>query len=898
MNKIYKSVWNKATGTWVATSETARSKTKRGVSPKLVMAQAVLAGVVMMAGSVAYASADAAATYFDASGSGVAAFAGPNVEAVAAGDGATATGQNSIAIGSNSFASNANSTAIGSNTFSSGTNTFAGGSSARALTDNSTAVGAYSLTQGFAATALGSQATALAINSLAVGAGAKVSDSGSNAVAIGVGASATAASSVALGANSTTTADLTQQGQSFGADPTTIAGSTATGEVSVGSSGNERRVTNVAAGAAPTDAVNVSQLSAVDNKVTNLAQNTVQYDANSGRSSVTLAGSTSTDGGVTGGTTLTNVHRGTVSATSTDAINGAQLFGITGDTSATYTANNGTGVKYVRTNDTGLTPDDAHAVGLASSAVGYDAQANGVRSVAIGSLANATGVASSSFGFNAIATGDGSTALGTLSVANGTLSTAIGAAATASGNNSVALGQGSVASEDNTVSVGSAGSERRITNVAAGVDPTDAVNVSQLTAVANSAAAGVKYFKATGAEDGSDAASASGPYSVAMGSSALASGANSLAAGASSSATGTNSIAVGSYAQATAQNATAIGNLAVASAEGSVALGQGSVADRANTVSVGSAGNERQITNVAAGVEGTDAVNVNQLNAVASQAAASAAKIDGAVTYDTNPDGSVNKNSVTLGGDSGTVIHDVADGVLATDAVNLSQLDAAIGSAIGNLQPTAGSTFFSANGDTTTEAAQASGTHTTAAGANAQASGTNAVAIGANSTASGNNATALGAGANASTDNAVALGQGSVADRANTVSVGAAGSERQITNVAAGVQGTDAVNVNQLNSSMSNAVGEANGYTDDQIRSARRDSYGGTASALAAAGLPQAVLPGHGMVAVAGGTYAGQSAIALGVSQLSETGKWVYKVQGTSDSRGQFGASVGAGMHW
>ena len=164
--------------------------------------------------------------------------------------------------------------------------------------------------------------------------------------------------------------------------------------------------------------------------------------------------------------------------------------------------------------------------------------------------------------------------------------------------------------------------------------------------------------------------------------------------------------------------------------------------------------------------------------------------------------------------------------------------------------------------------------------------------------ASGNNATALGASANASADNSVALGQGSVADRANTVSVGAAGQERQITNVAAGVQGTDAVNVNQLQQSMSGAVGQANSYTDDQIRSARRDAYGGTATALAAAGLPQAVLPGRGMVAMAGGTYGGQSAIAIGVSQLSETGKWVYKVQGTSDSRGQFGASIGAGMHW
>jgi autotransporter adhesin len=512
------------------------------------------------------------------------------------------------------------------------------------------------------------------------------------------------------------------------------------------------------------------------------------------------------------------------------------------------------------------------------------------------------------------------------------MGTAIGAYSTASGTNSVALGQLSVADQDNTVSVGSATSQRRITNVAAGVDPTDAVNLSQLQAATASAAATSHYFKADGLENGQDDAIASGDHAVAIGSGALASGPQAFAAGTSSWATGTHSTAVGtlswaysdnstalgansvagsigdptvtaatavgSYAQATAQNATAIGNQATASADNSVALGQGSVADRANSVSVGSAGNERQITNVAAGIADTDAVNVSQLNAVASQASAAAAKVDGAVMYDTNADGTVNRNSVTLGGDGGTVLHNVADGVIATDAVNLGQLDAAIGSAISNISGNTGSAFFSADGDTNTEAAQSSGTHSIAAGANAQASGTNAVAMGANSVASGNNTTALGAGANASADNAVALGQGSVADRANTVSVGAAGQERQITNVAAGVQGTDAVNVNQMNQSVSNALGESKGYTDDQIRSARRDSYGGTASALAAAGLPQAVLPGHGMVAVAGGTYAGQSAIALGVSQLSETGKWVYKVQGTSDSRGQFGASIGAGMHW
>jgi autotransporter adhesin len=313
---------------------------------------------------------------------------------------------------------------------------------------------------------------------------------------------------------------------------------------------------------------------------------------------------------------------------------------------------------------------------------------------------------------------------------------------------------------------------------------------------------------------------------------------------------------------------------------------------------------------------------------VSDQSSASAAKLDGAVMYDTNADGSINRNSVTLSGDTtdGTVIHNVADGVLASDAVNLGQLNSALEGAINNAAIGSANALFSAAGDSSTESAQASGAHAIAAGANAQASGTNSVAdganaqasgtnaiatganaqasganaagIGANAIASGNHATALGAAANASADDSVALGHGSVADRANTVSVGAAGQERQITNVAAGIRGTDAVNVNQLQQSVGGAISAANRYTDDQIRSARRDSYGGTASALAMAGLPQAVLPGHGMVAMAGGTYGGQSALAISVSQLSDTGRWIYKVQGSTDSRGQVGASVGAGIHW
>ena len=71
------------------------------------------------------------------------------------------------------------------------------------------------------------------------------------------------------------------------------------------------------------------------------------------------------------------------------------------------------------------------------------------------------------------------------------------------------------------------------------------------------------------------------------------------------------------------------------------------------------------ITNVGAGVNSTDAVNVSQLTAAQA----------GDVKYDTNADGSKNYNNVTLQGNGGTQIHNVADGTRPMDAVNLRQLD-------------------------------------------------------------------------------------------------------------------------------------------------------------------------------------------------------------------------------
>jgi autotransporter adhesin len=112
--------------------------------------------------------------------------------------------------------------------------------------------------------------------------------------------------------------------------------------------------------------------------------------------------------------------------------------------------------------------------------------ANFAGSIAIGFNAQATADPTTAVGANSLASGNNAATFGASSSATGTNSVALGFSSTAAGANSVALGSGSIASEDNTVSVGSAGNERRITNVAAGVNPTDAVNMSQLQSVQSS----------------------------------------------------------------------------------------------------------------------------------------------------------------------------------------------------------------------------------------------------------------------------------------------------------------------------------------------------------------------------------------------------------------------------
>ncbi|MEP6906400.1 MAG: YadA-like family protein [Pseudoxanthomonas sp.] len=882
-----------------------------------------------------------------------------------AGDPSDLTRISEVAIGNNAKASAQNTIAIGDGSLASGPQSTAVGSGAQATAAQASAFGRGAVA-GNNATALGMNANAAALRSTAVGQGAIVS--ASDGTALGQSAQVTAAGGVALGRGSIAStlagiAGYIPAGASS-ADAASINATTSTlGAVSVADAtgGQYRQITGVAAGTLASDAVNVAQLQAVDGQLLALDSNAVQYDirpdGSTNYNNVTLAGAPSTDGGATGGTSIGNVHQGALSATSTDAVNGAQLYATNSSISNIYDV----GTKYFQANSTGT---GSSAVGTDSVAVGMNAQALNAGDVALGAGSSA-GAAHSG--------------------------TTIFFGGTAAGNASSVL------------SIGAAGVERQLQNVAPGVvaaSSTDAINGSQLysvvsgvnalgTSVATSLGGGSTFNLGSGTViadlnyGGATYGSVQGVLDALTGGGTgagikyfhvhstlgdgSASGTDSVAIGPLSDAGGVDSVALGNGAAATANNAMAFGAGANASMANSIALGAGSttlVGAMSNYAAYGltapqtSAGEinvgNRQVTGVAAGSAANDAVNVAQLQAVDDQVQT----VDQlSVKYDAGPGGQPT-NTVTLTGDNtgaSVRITQVAVGAetsVSTDAVNGSQLwhwtqdvnniysNYSLYNDIQNISPGGGGSekYF----------------HVHSTLADSSATGANSVAIGPVATASGSNSVAMGNGASASADNAVAIGAGSVADRADTVSVGSVGSTRQIINVAAGtattdavnvgqlaavvtasengtvhydqhvdgsvdynnvtlgngdgatsihnvaagVANTDAVNTGQLGAGITQAVNWANAYTDQQIERLGNRANAGVAAAMAMGGLPQAYEPGKSMAAVAAGSFRGESSLAIGISTISEGGRWVYKLTGSTDTRGDTGVSIGAGMQW
>ncbi|EOX8478753.1 YadA-like family protein [Salmonella enterica subsp. indica] len=589
---------------------------------------------------------------------------------------------------------------------------------------------------------------------------------------------------------------------------------------------------------------------------------------------------------------ITNVADGDISATSKDAVNGSQLNTtnmminqntalinqLAGDTSTTYIEENGAGVNYIRTNDTNLAFNDASASGEGATAVGYNASASGNSSIAIGRDSSST-----------VDTG---IALGSSSVSSRVI--VKGSRDTSATEDGVVIGYDTTDGELlGALSIGDDGKYRQIINVADGSEAHDAVTVRQLqNAIGAVATTPTRYYHANStAED-----------SLAVGEDSLAMGAKTVVNGNAGIGIGLNTLVL-----TDAINGIAIGSNASANHANSIAMGNGSQTTRGaqtgytaynmdapqNSVgefSVGSEDGQRQITNVAAGSADTDAVNVGQLK--------------------------------------------ITDERVAQNTQNISNLNNQIGSLdtrVTNIENSMGDII-------TTGSTKYFKTNSTGPDANAQ--GTDSVAI--------------GAGSIAAADNSVALGAGSVANEENTISVGSSDNQRRITNVAAGKNATDAVNVAQLKASeagsvryntnedgsvdysnislgdgkggttrisnvsaavndndavnyaqLKQSVQETTQYTDQRMaemdhKLSKTESKlsGGIASAMAMTGLPQAYTPGASMASIGGGTYNGESAIALGVSMVSANGRWVYKLQGSTNSQGEYSAAVGAGIQW
>lgn len=255
------------------------------VNPVLGVVGALLPGVdplsIDASGLLSDAASGAPITLSVLNSDGV--VAGPSDECIATADGVTLDQEAGIAIGGNRISG------LGQN-----------GQGASASDIDSIALGNGALTAGGA--------------TAAVAIGHDASASGAGSMALGSGATATAPNSVALGAGSITGADLAAPAY----DPSGegVAGAVPAGEISVGAAGQERRITNVAAGSADTDAANVGQLKALDQKFTDMAGWSLRYDSPA-KDVATLEGAN--------GTRIRNVTTGALNATSMDAVNGSQL---------------------------------------------------------------------------------------------------------------------------------------------------------------------------------------------------------------------------------------------------------------------------------------------------------------------------------------------------------------------------------------------------------------------------------------------------------------------------------------------------------------------------------------------------------------------------------------------
>ena len=288
-------------------------------------------------------------------------------------------------------------------------------------------------------------------------------------------------------------------------------------------------------------------------------------------------------------------------------------------------------------------------------AIGNSSSTNAGSAIAMGSSASASAASAIALGSSSQASNSSAIAIGSNANSSANSALAIGSGASATASQAVAIGESSMAIDSYTVSIGRAAYiddtgtsyneiTRRLVNVSAGINDTDAVNISQLK------------------KQGTDIASALGGTSSYTFNSSDGTGA--LATG----------LEVGGRTYTSVQDAL---NAIDGGTGGGSALSVNYDDESKETVTLGNTSGGTTVTNVKAGElseTSTDAVNGSQLY----ETNQNLASLDGlAVKYDNE-----SKTRVTLGNGTDKVsIKNVADGVDANDAVNKSQLDAGIADA-------------------------------------------------------------------------------------------------------------------------------------------------------------------------------------------------------------------------
>ncbi|MDO7442292.1 trimeric autotransporter adhesin Ata [Acinetobacter baumannii] len=588
----------------------------------------------------------------------------------AIGNVAAATGKGSLAIGHSATAEGYRSIAIGSPdienadpvagqagaayqpkmaTKATGKDSIAFGGGAVATEENALAIGAFSESKGKKSVAIGTGAKAQKDNAVVIGDQAEASFEGG--VAIGKGARSEAENSIALGKASKASQAT---GESF-----LTKQSAPTGVLSIGDVGSERRIQNVADGAADSDAATVRQLKAARTHYVSINDNGQQggnfeNDGATGRNAIAVGVNASAAGreAMAIGGSAQAIGSGAIAMGSSSQTVGR------GDVAIGRNAST-QGAEGVNSNQSVAIGDQTKAIGDQSVAIGADVIAKGNSSVAIGGddvdkiardteLSNTyteitggtlqagkyptteanhgstavgvqavgTGAFSSAFGMTSKATGDASSAFGVMSNASGKGAAAFGAVAQATGDGASAMGINSLASGTNSTAIGSGNKPGE--GAKATGNSSAAIGSGALATGDNSAAIG------KGAE-------ATNENAAAVGGGAKATGKNAAAIGGGAIADQENAVAVGQGAQSLVEGGVALGARSKVEAKNSVALGQDAVATEATgtsfltnrdasqsngVISVGSAGKERRITNVEDGSADSDAVTVRQLKNV------------------------------------------------------------------------------------------------------------------------------------------------------------------------------------------------------------------------------------------------------------------------------------------